>query len=218
MVQLVMQTDLDLPNKRSGKVRDLYDVLLPDGDPGLLIVATDRTSAFDVVMANGLPGKGIVLTQISQFWFDYFGDRIDHHLVSTAVEDVGGISEEEMALLSGRIMLCRATEVVPIECIARGYITGSGWKDYQTTGRVCGIELPTGLVNSDRLHEPLFTPSTKAEAGLHDENISFEQGAAIVGVETMEWLREMTLSLYRDARDYAFERGINLADGQNFRF
>ena len=109
MVQLVMQTDLDLPNKRSGKVRDLYDVLLPDGDPGLLIVATDRTSAFDVVMANGLPGKGIVLTQISQFWFDYFGDRIDHHLVSTAVEDVGDISEEEMALLSGRIMLCQAS-------------------------------------------------------------------------------------------------------------
>jgi phosphoribosylaminoimidazole-succinocarboxamide synthase len=212
MAQLVMQTDLDLPNKRSGKVRDLYDVVLPDGDPGLLIVATDRTSAFDVVMANGLPGKGIVLTQISRFWFDYFGDRMDHHLVSTAVEDVAGISDNKKELLSGRIMLCRATEVVPIECIARGYITGSGWKDYQTTGRVCGIELPEGLVNSDRLDEPLFTPSTKAEAGLHDENISFEQGIEIVGVKTMEWLQETTLSLYRDARDYAFERGIILAD------
>lgn len=212
MVQLVMQTDLDLPNKRSGKVRDLYDVVLPDGDPGLLIVATDRTSAFDVVMANGLPGKGIVLTQISRFWFDYFADRMDHHLVSTATEDVGGLSDEERELLSGRIMLCRATEVVPIECIARGYITGSGWKDYQTTGRVCGIELPQGLVNSDRLDQPLFTPSTKAEAGLHDENISFEQGVAIVGIETMQWLEETTLSLYRTARDYAFERGIILAD------
>lgn len=212
MAQLVMQTDLDLPNKRSGKVRDLYDVVLPDGDPGLLIVATDRTSAFDVVMANGLPGKGVVLTQISRFWFDYFGDRMDHHLVSTAVEDVAGISDKKKELLSGRIMLCRATEVVPIECIARGYITGSGWKDYQTTGRVCGIELPEGLVNSDRLDEPLFTPSTKAEAGLHDENISFEQGIEIVGVKTMEWLQETTLSLYRDARDYAFERGIILAD------
>lgn len=212
MVQLVMQTDLDLPNKRSGKVRDLYDVVLPDGDPGLLIVATDRTSAFDVVMANGLPGKGIVLTQISRFWFDYFGDRMNHHLVSTAVEDIPGISDKKKELLSGRIMLCRATEVVPIECIARGYITGSGWKDYQNTGRVCGIELPEGLVNSDRLDEPLFTPSTKAEAGLHDENISFEQGIGIVGVKTMEWLQETTLSLYRDARDYAFERGIILAD------
>ena len=212
MVQLVMQTDLDLPNKRSGKVRDLYDGVLPDGDPGLLIVATDRTSAFDVVMANGLPGKGIVLTQISRFWFDYFADRMDHHLVSTATEDVGGLSDEERELLSGRIMLCRATEVVPIECIARGYITGSGWKDYQTTGRVCGIELPQGLVNSDRLDQPLFTPSTKAEAGLHDENISFEQGVAIVGIETMQWLEETTLSLYRTARDYAFERGIILAD------
>ena len=212
MVQLVMQTDLDLPNKRSGKVRDLYDVVLPDGDPGLLIVATDRTSAFDVVMANGLPGKGIVLTQISRFWFDYFADGMNHHLVSTATEDVSGLSDEEQELLSGRIMLCRATEVVPIECIARGYITGSGWKDYQTTGRVCGIELPKGLVNSDRLDQPLFTPSTKAEAGLHDENISFEQGVAIVGIETMQWLEETTLSLYRTARDYAFERGIILAD------
>ncbi len=208
----VVSTDLGLPNKRSGKVRDLYDVTLPGGDPGLLIVATDRVSAFDVVMANGLPGKGIVLTQISRFWFDRVGDRIAHHLVSTNVADVPGLTGAERDALRGRIMLCRVTEVLPVECIARGYITGSGWKDYQASGKVCGIPLPAGLVNSDRLERTLFTPSTKAEIGLHDENISFEQGAAIVGEDTMRWLRDTTLELYEDARSYALERGIILAD------
>ena len=208
----VVSTDLGLPNKRSGKVRDLYDVTLPGGDPGLLIVATDRVSAFDVVMANGLPGKGIVLTQISRFWFDRVGDRIAHHLVSTDVADVPGLTDAEREALRGRIMLCRVTEVLPVECIARGYITGSGWKDYQASGTVCGIPLPAGLVNSDRLERSLFTPSTKAEIGLHDENISFEEGAAIVGEETMGWLRDTTLALYEDARAYALERGIILAD------
>jgi phosphoribosylaminoimidazole-succinocarboxamide synthase len=211
-MQSVMSTDLGLANKRTGKVRDLYDVALPDGSPGLLIVATDRISAFDVVMANGLPGKGIVLTQISRFWFDHFGNSIDHHLVSTEVEDVPGLTRDEREVLRGRVMLCRMTEVLPVECIARGYITGSGWKDYQETGEVCGIALPTGLVNSDRLETPLFTPSTKAEVGLHDENISYEQGAEIVGDKIMRWLGDTTLSLYAQARDYALERGIILAD------
>ena len=211
MVELVMGTDLVLPNKRSGKVRDLYDVEMPDGTQALLIIATDRISAFDVVMPNGLPGKGVVLTQISKFWFDHFGPRFPHHLISTDVADVPGLSDEERAALDGRIMLCRKTSVIPIECIARGYLTGSGWKDYQRTGEVCGIALPDGLVNGDRLAEPLFTPSTKADDG-HDENISFEQGAEVVGRDIMQWLSDSTIELYTRARDYAVERGIILAD------
>ena len=211
MSQAVLSTDLPLPNKRSGKVRDLYDVTLDGGEEALLIIATDRISAFDVVMSNGLPGKGVVLTQISKFWFDYFTDSVRHHLLSTDAADIPGLSDEQRSMLVGRIMLCRKTQVVPIECIARGYITGSGWKDYQATGAVCGIELPAGLRNSDRLKEPLFTPSTKAETG-HDENISFAEGAAIVGEELMHWLGETTLNLYSRARDYAAERGIILAD------
>lgn len=211
MGDALLTTDLDLPNRRSGKVRDLYDVTLGDGEEALLIVATDRVSAFDVVMANGLPGKGIVLTQISKFWFDYFGDAVSHHLLSTDVADVPELSDEQRGQLDRRIMLCRKTTVLPIECIARGYITGSGWKDYQRTGRVCGIELPVGLKNCDRLTTPLFTPSTKAETG-HDENISFAEGAAIVGDELMSWLGETTLDLYRRACEYSLERGIILAD------
>ena len=211
MSEALLETRLNLSNRRTGKVRDIYDVTLPDGEEALLIVATDRTSAFDVVMANGLPGKGIVLTQISKFWFDHFSGSVEHHLLSTDPADVPGLSAAERSLLAGRIMLCRKTEVVPIECIARGYITGSGWKDYQKTGSVCGIPLPDGLRNSDRLAQPLFTPSTKADTG-HDENISFEQGVDVVGRELMEWLRDTTLSLYGQARDYALERGIILAD------
>ena len=206
-----MDTNLSLPNKRSGKVRDLYDVTMPDGDEALLIIATDRISAFDVVMANGLPGKGVVLTQISRFWFDHFGDEVPHHLISTDVADIPGLSDDERRELAGRVTLCRKTEVLPVECIARGYLAGSGWKDYQRSGAVCGIELPKSLDNGDRLEEPIFTPSTKADTG-HDENISFEEGAAIVGNDTMRWLGDTTLSLYSRAREYALERGIILAD------
>lgn len=212
MVQLVTETNLNLPNKRVGKVRDLYETTLPDGDPGLLIIATDRVSAFDVVLNSGLPGKGIVLTQISKFWFDFFADDVDDHLVTTNVDEVPGLSDEEQQQLRGRVMLCRKASVIPVECIARGYITGSGWKDYQRSGKVCGIPLPTGLRNSDRLDEPLFTPSTKAEQGDHDENISFDQGVEIVGEQKMTWLRDTTLSLYNRAREHAIERGIILAD------
>jgi phosphoribosylaminoimidazole-succinocarboxamide synthase len=211
MSQAVLETRLNLPNRRTGKVRDLYDVTLASGDPALLIVATDRISAFDVVMQNGLPGKGVVLTQISRFWFDHFAGEVSHHLLSTDPADVPGLTAAERDVLRGRMMLCRKTEVVPIECIARGYITGSGWKDYQRTGSVCGIELPEGLRNSDRLAEPLFTPSTKADTG-HDENISFEQGVDLVGEALMTWLKDTTLSLYGKARDYALQRGIILAD------
>jgi phosphoribosylaminoimidazole-succinocarboxamide synthase len=207
----LLHTDLALPNRRSGKVRDLYDVTLASGADALLIVATDRISAFDVVMANGLPGKGVVLTQISKFWFDYFADSVPHHLLSTDVDDVPGLTSAERDQLRGRIMLCRRTEVLPVECIARGYLTGSGWKDYQRSGALCGIELPTGLRNSDRLPVPLFTPSTKAASG-HDENISQAEGAAIVGEQTMNWLAQATLDLYGRASAYAAERGILLAD------
>ncbi|MCY3884430.1 MAG: phosphoribosylaminoimidazolesuccinocarboxamide synthase [Gammaproteobacteria bacterium] len=212
MPKTVTETNLTLPNKRQGKVRDLYDVTLDNGGSGLLIVATDRISAFDVVLGNGLPGKGVVLTQISRFWFDYFADKVKHHLISTDVADVPGLTDEEREQIEGRIMLCRRTSVLPVECIVRGYITGSGYKDYMRSGRVCGIELPAGLKNSDRLSEPLFTPSTKAEAGLHDENISFEEGVEIVGLETMSWLRDTTLDLYCAASEHALNCGIILAD------
>ena len=211
MANALLTTRLGLPNRRTGKVRDLYDAKLADGSDGILIIATDRISAFDVVMANGLPGKGVVLTQLSRFWFERFAGTVNHHLVSSDVEEVPGLTAAERQLLGGRIMLCRKVDVIPIECIARGYLTGSGWKDYQRTGAVCGIQLPAGLRNGDRLPEPLFTPSTKAETG-HDENISFDDGADIVGVDLMRWLRETTLELYRQASAYALERGIILAD------
>ena len=211
MPTLVMETNLSLPNKRSGKVRDLYDVEMADGSEALLIIATDRISAFDVVLGNGPAGKGVVLTQISKFWFDHFAGVVDDHLISTDTADIPGLTDEERTQLDGRVMLCRKTRVLPVECIARGYLAGSGWRDYQRTGQVCGIDLPAGLRNGDRLETPLFTPSTKAETG-HDENISFDEGAKVVGEETMLWLQEKTLTLYRLARDYAVDRGIVLAD------
>ena len=211
MPTLVMETNLGLPNKRQGKVRDIYDVEMANGQAALLIVATDRVSAFDVVLANGPAGKGVVLTQISKFWFDKFGDDFQHHLISTDPEDVHGLTAAERAQIAGRMMLCRKTQVLPVECIARGHLAGSGWKDYQRSGQVCGIDLPPGLRNGDKLPAPLFTPSTKAETG-HDENISFAEGAEIVGDETMRWLKDATLKLYGLAQAHAFERGIVLAD------
>ena len=211
MPSAVMQTQLPLQGARRGKVRDLYECPLPDGSDGLLIIATDRVSAFDVVLESGVPGKGVVLTQLSRFWFDKFANRVTHHLVSCDAEDIPGISEEDRARLEGRIMLCRKTRVLPVECVARGYITGSGYKDYVRSGSVCGIPLPDGLVNSDRLEEPLFTPATKAETG-HDENISKEEAAEILGDEMAERLAGLTLDLYAAGRDHARERGIILAD------
>lgn len=207
----LMETDLPLPNRRQGKVRDLYDVTLPDGGPGVLIVATDRISAFDVVMGNGIPGKGVLLTHISRFWFEHFADRIEHHLVATDPGLVPGLTSEQRRMLEGRSMLCRKLDVVPIECVARGYLAGSGWKDYQRTGAVCGVSLPPGLRNGDRLPEAIFTPATKAETG-HDENIAFDEAAARVGAALMRRLRQLTLELYAAAQAYAGERGIILAD------
>ncbi len=211
MNSAVMETNLPLAGARRGKVRDLYECPLPDGTDGLLIIATDRVSAFDVVLETGVPGKGVVLTQLSRFWFSHFEERLTHHLVSCDSNDIPGISDEERARLQGRIMLCRKTRVLPVECVARGYITGNGYKDYMRTGAVCGIELPTGLVNSDRLDTPLFTPSTKAETG-HDENISFAEAAEVLGEKMAERLSSLTLGLYAAGRDYAGERGIILAD------
>ena len=211
MPKLILETNLPLPNRRQGKVRDLYDVEMPDGGQALLIVATDRVSAFDVVLANGPAGKGVVLTQISKFWFDRFGGDFNHHLISTDAADVPGLDAAEREQIAGRSMLCRKARVLPVECIARGHLAGSGWKDYQRSGQVCGIDLLPGLRNGDRLPEPLFTPSTKADTG-HDENISFDQGAAIVGRDTMQWLQDATLRLYGLAREHAFARGIVLAD------
>ena len=207
----VMQTDLPLPGRRQGKVRDIYDTTLPDGSAGLLIVASDRISAFDVVMSNGVGGKGIVLTQISRFWFHRFSKFISHHLVSTDPADIPGLSESQRRDLHGRVMICRKTNVVPIECIVRGYLTGSGWKDYQKTGAVCGISLPPGMVNGSKIETPIFTPSTKAESG-HDENISFEEGVKTVGVALMTKLRDLSIRIYSEARSYAAERGIIIAD------
>lgn len=207
----LLTTDLPYDNRRQGKVRDVYDVTLDSGEPALLIVATDRTSAFDVVMANGIPGKGIVLTQLAAFWFDHFADRVDHHLISTDVDVLPGLTASQRSLLNGRVMIGKRADVVPIECIARGYLTGSGWKDYQATGQLCGIDLPSGLRNSDKLAEPLFTPSTKAATG-HDENISYADGCRVVGDSVMSALRSQTLMLYREAAGFAEERGIILAD------
>lgn len=211
MSEAVVTTNLPLPNKRTGKVRDLYDLVLPDGSAGVLIIATDRVSVFDVVLANGIPGKGILLTQISKFWFDFFADEFVHHLVSTDPADIPGITDDQQRLLAGRIMICRKSAVVPVECVVRGYLTGSGYKDYQRTGEVCGIELQDGLINSDRLTEAIFTPSTKADEG-HDENISYDLACKLVGAELMDQIRENSMSIYEQGADYALERGIIIAD------
>ncbi|MGC9455488.1 MAG: phosphoribosylaminoimidazolesuccinocarboxamide synthase [Phycisphaerae bacterium] len=200
----LMTTSLGGYPKRSGKVRDIYD--LPQG---LLIVATDRISAYDVVMPNGVPDKGRVLTQISGFWFEMLADTTSHHLVSTSLDDLPEDARGEE--IEGRFMLCKKTEVVPIECVVRGYLSGSGWREYKKNGTVCGIELPKGLKESDKLPEPIFTPATKAETG-HDENISFEKACEIAGEDVMTDLRDRSLKIYERGRQYAAERGIIVAD------
>ena len=207
----LLTTALSLPNRRQGKVRDLYDVTLPNGDEGLLSVATDRVSVFDVVLENGIPGKGIMLTTLSSFWFDYFSEQFKHHLVSTDVNDVPGLTEIERDLLRGRIMLCRKARVLPVECIVRGYLTGSGLKDYEQSGMVCGIPLRAGLINSDALDEPLFTPSTKADTG-HDENISYEEACRVAGESERAQVQATAMQIYEEGRRYALERGVIIAD------
>ncbi len=189
-----------------GKVRDIYDL----GD-SLLFVASDRISAFDVIMPNGVPGKGKVLTQISLFWFDLMKEWLPNHLISADVTTRPELVKYA-ADLQGRSMIVKKAKVMPVECIVRGYIIGSGWKDYQATGSVSGIRLRDGYRQADKLDEPLFTPSTKAEIGEHDEAISFRQTADIVGEEKAAKLRDLSLRIYTEARDYAEKRGIILAD------
>jgi len=187
-----------------GKVRDIYDL-----GERLLIVATDRLSAFDVVMPTPIPDKGRVLTQLSLFWFQHLHDLIPHHVLSaTAFPPPFDVYRDELA---GRSMVVRKTEPLPIECVVRGYLSGSGWKDYRGTGGICGIALPAGLRESDRLPEPIFTPATKATSG-HDENISFAQAAALIGKELAERVRAVSLEIYRRAAAYAEPRGVILAD------
>ena len=191
---------------KQGKVRDLYTT-----DAGVLMVASDRISAYDVVLPTPIPHKGAVLTGLSVFWFDKLKGVVPNHLISTTPDDFPPEAKEHADALRGRTMLVKPAEVVPIECVARGYITGSGWKEYRVSQSVCGISLPAGLKESEKLPEPIFTPATKEEEG-HDENIDFERAASIAGRETAEKLRDLTLSLYTQAAAYAAERGIIIAD------
>jgi len=205
MNAVIWQTDFPgLPLLSRGKVRDLYQV---NGD--LLLVATDRLSAFDVVLPTPIPDKGRVLTQLSRFWFDTLRDVVPNHLISTT--DFPAQTQEFRDALAGRAMLCRKTQPLLVECVVRGYLSGSGWKDYRTAGSVCGIPLPPGLGESARLPEPIFTPATKAASG-HDENISFDEMVARIGGPLAEQLRAVSMDLYRRAADFAEPRGILLAD------
>jgi phosphoribosylaminoimidazole-succinocarboxamide synthase len=207
MEEVIVETNLtDVKLLRRGKVRDVYEV-----GEHLLIVATDRISAFDVVLPNGIAGKGKILTAISLFWFDRMRDIIENHIVATEVDDYPEVLQKYRDVLEGRSMLVKKARPMPVECIVRGYLSGSGWKEYKAKGTVCGIGLPVGLVESSRLPGPIFTPSTKAEEG-HDVNISFEETKKIVGEETADRLRDISLKVYTKARDVAENKGIIIAD------
>ena len=205
---VLLQTDFaDLQLHASGKVRDVYRL----GDDHLLFIATDRISAFDYVLGTGIPHKGRVLSQISLFWFDFLSDIVPNHLITAEVEQYPQAVRKYADQLRGRSMLVQRAEMFPVECVVRGYISGSAWKEYEATGKVCGIELPGGLRESDAFAEPIFTPATKAVSG-HDENISFEQMSNIVGSEDATKLRDITLNIYKKAAAYARQRGIIIAD------
>jgi phosphoribosylaminoimidazole-succinocarboxamide synthase len=197
---------IDLPHVHSGKVRDIYDA----GDGRLLMVTSDRISAFDVVMAEPIPGKGRVLTAMTAFWLDQLRDVCGSHLISTDLADCPPPARDPA--LAGRVMLCHRAEMLPVECIVRGYLSGSAWKEYRASGTMHGTPLPEGLRESDRLPEPVFTPSTKAEIGEHDENITYERAAALVGDEIAAEARRISLELYTRAADWAASRGIIIAD------
>ncbi len=195
-----------IPRFKSGKVREVFDL----GDK-LLFVASDRVSAFDVVLPQGIPDKGAVLTQISAFWFDKMKDLVPNHLISAKANEFPDVLQPHAGLLAGRSMLVRKTKVFPVECVVRGYLAGSGWKDYRGSGKVCGIDLPGGMRESDILQEPIFTPATKEDSG-HDINISFEEMERIVGAEWARRMRNTSIEIYRRAREYAAARGIIIAD------
>ncbi len=209
---VLLQLDLPgLAKLKSGKVREVFDL----GDQ-LLIVATDRISAFDVVLPVGIPRKGEVLTQLSVFWFERFNQTVPNHLLASGSALfrnplLANLPDDRKRQLERRSMLVRKAQPLPVECVARGYLAGSGWKEYQQTQTVCGIKLPAGLTESAELPEPIFTPATKAQTG-HDQNISFEHAARLVGAELAGQIRELTLKLYKEARDYARQRGIIIAD------
>ncbi|MFA7229512.1 MAG: phosphoribosylaminoimidazolesuccinocarboxamide synthase [Melioribacteraceae bacterium] len=204
----ITQTDFTtLKLFKRGKVRDVYDL----GDY-YLIVSTDRLSAFDVIMNEGIPDKGRILNRISKFWFEYTKDIIQNHLVTMNVDEYPEVAHPYKDSLRERSMLVKKAELIPIECIVRGYITGSGLIDYQKTGKICGIDLPKGLVESEKLPEPIFTPSTKAEIGLHDENIAAEEAINIIGQEAFEFIKNITLKIYSEAAEYALTKGIIIAD------
>ena len=208
MTPVLMQAncpDLKLVNR--GKVRDIFDL-----GEHLLIVTSDRISAFDVIMNEGIPNKGFVLTQISKFWFDQMQDIIPNHVISTDVADFPSETHKYRDQLEGRSMLVKKAKPLPVECIVRGYISGSGWKEYQKQGSICGIPLPAGLVESQQLPTPIFTPSTKAELGEHDENISFDKVVELCGLEMAEAVRKATLAIYERARNIADGKGIIIAD------
>jgi phosphoribosylaminoimidazole-succinocarboxamide synthase len=197
--------EIDLPHIYSGKVRDIFDA----GEGRWLLVASDRISAFDVVMAEPVPHKGRVLTAMSAFWFEQLGDVVGNHLISTDLADMPAAAQ--VPALDGRTMLCRRAEMLPIECIVRGYITGSAWKEYQAAGTMHGQSLPPGLAEAERLPEPVFTPSTKADSG-HDENIGFDEAVELVGAQLADRAREISLSLYERGAALAADRGIIIAD------
>ncbi len=208
MTPIVTQTNFaDLKKVNQGKVRDIYDL-----GEHLLLVTTDRISAFDVIMNEGIPNKGYVLTQISKFWFEQMGDIIPNHIIATEIADFPAITHKYREQLEGRSMLVKKAKPLPVECIVRGYVSGSGWKDYKKTGGICGIQLPAGLVESDKLPEPIFTPSTKAELGEHDENITFDQAVQLCGPELAGQARDATIAIYKRARDLAATKGIIIAD------
>ena len=198
----VLQTKIAGVEPKRGKVRDIYDL----GDE-LLIVATDRISAFDVVMANGIPYKGVVLTQISLFWFDFLSPEVEHHLISDRVSDFPAPFCDFSERLAGRSMLVKKAETLPIECVVRGYLAGSGWLEYKDNGTVCGQKLPAGLKQCEKLPELIFTPATKAERGTHDENISFERCVEIIGQERAKYVRDKSMEIFKKAGEYAEGRG-----------
>ena len=206
-MEAVLQTKIGSVEPKRGKVRDVYDL----GDK-LLIVATDRISAFDVVMANPIPQKGIVLTQISLFWFEFLSSSVSHHLIATDVSKFPLPFNKFAKQLAGRSMLVKKTRVFPVECVVRGYLAGSGWKEYQQSQIVCGVKLPAGLKQCDKLPEPIFTPATKEEFGRHDENVDFKRCVEIIGDKNAKYLRDKSIEIFNKAGKYAEGRGIILAD------
>ncbi len=208
MEKVVLKTEFeDMKLFKRGKVRDIYEI-----DDKYLLISSDRISAFDVIMNEGIPKKGKVLTKISEFWFDMVKDQVENHVLATKVDEYPEVCQKYRDELEGRSMLVKKAELIELECIVRGYISGSGWKEYQKEGSICAIKLPEGLEESEKLPEPIFTPSTKAEIGDHDENISEEKAIEIVGQEAYDFLKKTSIAIYKQASEYAYVRGIILAD------